>query len=257
MRFQNRRHRVSAQHGRSTARGTADDTNHVRNADLCRQRRDRDRVSGAARGGGPYPGAIVIQEWWGLNDNIREIADRIAAEGYVALAPDLYHGQATAEPDEAQKLGLALSQERAVTDLHGAVTALQARIDVLPDAIGVTGFCLGGGLALLLAMKNPAVKAVAPFYGVPMGDLSEASKIRGRVLALYAGKDAVVNAEVMETVRDALIAGGVPHEIHVYPESDHAFFNDTRPEVYNAADAADAADAWERLLRFMGETLRS
>ena len=106
-------------------------------------------------GGGPYPGAIVIQKWWGLNDNIREIAVRIAAEGYVALAPDLYHGQATAEPDEAQELMLALSQERAVTDLHGAVTALQARTDVLPDAIGVTGFCLGGGLALLLAMKTP------------------------------------------------------------------------------------------------------
>ena len=98
------------------------------------------------------------------------------------------------------------------------------------------------------------MKAVAPFYGVPMGDLAEASKIRERVMALCAGKDTFVNAEVMETVREALIAGGVPHEIHVYPESDHAFFNDTRPKVYNAADAADA---WERLLRFTGETLPS
>ena len=204
-------------------------------------------------GGEPYPGVIVIQEWWGLNDNIREIANRIAAEGYVVLAPDLYHAQATSEPDEAQKLMLALSQERAVTDLNGAVAALQARTDVLADAIGVTGFCMGGGLALLLAMKNPAVTATAPFYGVPMGDLAEASNIRGRVLALYAGKDEFVNAGVVEQVRAALTAGGVAHEIHVYPESDHAFFNDTRPEVYNAADAADA---WERLLRFWAETLR-
>ena len=129
---------------------------------------------------GTYPAVIVIQEWWGLNDNIRDIANRIAAEGYVALAPDLYHGNLTAEPDEAQKLMMALQQDKAVVDMNGAVAALQARDDVDGSKIGVTGFCLGGGLALLLAMKNPAVTAAAPFYGVPMGDLAEASNIPGR-----------------------------------------------------------------------------
>ena len=195
---------------------------------------------------------VVIQEWWGLNDNIRDIANRVAAEGYVALAPDLYHGNVTAEPDEAQKLMMAMQQDKAVVDMNGAVAALQARDDVAEGGIGVTGFCLGGGLALLLATKNPAVTAAAPFYGVPMGDLSEVSNIQGGVLGLYAGLDAFVTAEYVGQVRSALEAAGVSHEIHTYPEADHAFFNDTG----DAYKADDAADAWERLKTFLAAQLK-
>lgn len=203
--------------------------------------------------GGPFPAVVVIQEWWGLNENIRDIADRIAAEGYVALAPDLYHGNVTAEPDEAQKFMMALQQDKAVVDMNGAVSALQARDDVIGAKIGVTGFCLGGGLALLLAMKNPAVTAAAPFYGVPMGDLSEAANIQGGVLGLYAGQDGFVTGEYVEQVRSALAAAGVSHEIHTYPEADHAFFNDTS----DAYKEDDAGDAWERLTRFFAGQLQS
>ena len=203
--------------------------------------------------GGVHPAVVVIQEWWGLNDNIRDIADRIAAEGYVALAPDLYHGNVTAEPDEAQKLMMALQQDKAVTDMNGAVAALQARDDVDGAKIGVTGFCLGGGLALLLAMKNPAVTAAAPFYGVPMGDLAEASNIQGGVLGLYAGQDGFVTSDYVDQVHQALRAAGVSHTIHTYPDADHAFFNDTSP----AFKADDAADAWERLKAFFAEQLKS
>ena len=203
--------------------------------------------------GGPFPAVVVIQEWWGLNDNIRDIANRIAAEGYVALAPDLYHGNVTAEPDEAQKLMMALQQDKAVIDMNGAVSALQARDDVQTSRLGVTGFCLGGGLALLLAMKNPAITAAAPFYGVPMGDLSEATNIQGGVLALYAGQDGFVTSDYVAKVQDALVAGGVSHEIHTYPDADHAFFNDTQ----GAYKPDDAADAWERLKRFLAARLQN
>lgn len=203
--------------------------------------------------GGPFPAVVVIQEWWGLNDNIRDIANRVAAEGYVALAPDLYHGNVTAEPDEAQKLMMALQQEQAVADMNGAVFALQERDDVDSGRIGATGFCLGGGLALLLAMKNPAVSAAAPFYGVPMGNLSEVGNIRGGVLGIYAGLDGFVTAEYVEQVRGALEEAGVSHEIHTYPDAGHAFFNDT-VDVYKADDAADA---WERLKRFFSTQLKN
>ena len=202
--------------------------------------------------GGPHPAVVVIQEWWGLNDNIRDIANRIAAEGYVALAPDLYHGSMATEPDEAEKLMMALEQVQAVTDLGGAIAALQARGDVDGDRLGVTGFCLGGGLALLLAMKNPAVRAAAPFYGVPMGDLAEASNIKGAVLAIYAGLDAFVTGDYVEQVRGALSGAGVRHEIQVYADADHAFFNDSSA----AHKADDAADAWGRLTSFFAAELK-
>ncbi len=201
--------------------------------------------------GGPYPGVVVIQEWWGLNDNIKDIANRIAAEGYVALAPDLYHGEVAAEPDLAQKLMMSLVQEQAVKDMNGAVAALQARDDVVSDKIGTTGFCMGGGLALLLHMSNSDVKASAPFYGVPMGDLANVSNIQGGVLGIYAGLDGVVTQEYVDKVQNALNEASVPNEIIVYAEADHGFFNDTG-DVFKADDAADS---WDKLKTFFASNL--
>lgn len=201
--------------------------------------------------GGPYPGVVVIQEWWGLNDNIKDIANRIAAEGYVALAPDLYHGEVAAEPDLAQKLMMSLVQEQAVKDMNGAVAALQARDDVVSDKIGTTGFCMGGGLALLLHMSNSDVKASAPFYGVPMGDLANVSKIQGGVLGIYAGLDGFVTQEYVDQVQNALNDANVPNEIIVYAEADHGFFNDTG-DVFKADDAADS---WDKLKSFFASNL--
>ncbi len=203
--------------------------------------------------GGPYPGAIVIQEWWGLNDNIRDIANRVAAEGYVALAPDLYHGEVAQEPDLAQKLMLSLVQEQAVKDMNGAVASLQARDDVVSDKIGVTGFCMGGGLALLLAMTNPAIQACAPFYGVPMGDLDDCKNIQGGVLGIYAGLDGFVTQEYVDQVQAALDTTDVPNDIIVYPDADHGFFNDTS----DAHKADDAADSWDKLKTFFTANLKS
>ena len=204
--------------------------------------------------GGPYPGVVVIQEWWGLNPNICDIANRIAAEGYVALAPDLYHGAVTAEPGEAEKLMMSMQEPQALVDMSGAVAALQARDDVVADKIGVTGFCLGGGMSLLLAMEHPAVTAAAPFYGVPGAGMGNAGQISGAVMGFYAGHDDWVNADVVESIRTALADAGVRHELHVYPQSQHGFFNDTNADVH---DPEAAADAWQRLTAFFAAELQA
>ena len=202
---------------------------------------------------GPYPGVVVIQEWWGLNPNICDITNRIAAEGYVALAPDLFHGAVTAEPDEAQKLMMTLQEPQALVDMSGAVAALQARDDVQTDRIGVTGFCLGGGMSLLLAMNDPAITAAAPFYGVPAAGMDDADQIVGAVLGFYAGHDDWVNAEVVAGIESALNNAGVRNEIHVYPNSHHGFFNDTS----DIHDPEASADAWERLKTFFAAELQA
>ncbi|MCY3567364.1 MAG: dienelactone hydrolase family protein [Chloroflexi bacterium] len=202
--------------------------------------------------GGPFPGVVVIQEWWGLNPNICDIANRIAAEGYVALAPDLFHGSVTAEPDEAQKLMMSLQEPNALVDMSGAVAALQARDDVRAERIGVTGFCLGGGMSLLLAMNNPAVTAAAPFYGVPGAGLGNAGNIQGAVMGFFAGRDEWINAEVVEGLQTALDGAGVRNQLHMYPDSDHGFFNDTS-DIY---DAEAAADAWSKLKAFFAAELQ-
>ncbi len=204
--------------------------------------------------GGPFPGVVVIQEWWGLNPNICDIANRIAAEGYVALAPDLYHGRLTAEPDEAEKIMMSLQEPQALLDMSGAVAALQARSDVRADRIGVTGFCLGGGMSLLLAMHNPAVTAAAPFYGIPGEGMGAAAGISAAVLGFFAGKDEWVNADAVGSIRSALEAHDVRHELHVYEDAEHGFFNDTNPGVYHAEAAADA---WSRLTEFFAAELQS
>ena len=203
--------------------------------------------------GGPFPGVVVIQEWWGLNPNICDIANRIAAEGYVALAPDLYHGQITAEPGEAEKIMMGLEEPRALQDMNGAVAALQARDDVRSERIGVTGFCLGGGMSLLLAMHNPAVTAAAPFYGIPGEGMGAAAQITGAVTGFFAGKDDWVNADAVASIRSALEANNVRHELHIYDDAEHGFFNDTNAGVHHP-EAAD--DAWAKLKAFFAAELQ-
>lgn len=203
--------------------------------------------------GGPFPGVVVIQEWWGLNPNICDIANRIAAEGYVALAPDLYHGEITAEPGEAEKIMMGLQEPQALVDMNGAVAALQARSDVIGERIGVTGFCLGGGMSLLLAMHNPAVSAAAPFYGIPGEGMGAAGGISGAVLGFFAGRDDWVNADAVASIRSALESQGVQHELHVYGDAEHGFFNDTNAGVYHPEAAADA---WSRLTDFFAAELK-
>ena len=192
------------------------------------------------------PGVIVIQEWWGLVPHITDIADRFAAEGFVALAPDMYHGEVTDEPDMAGKLLMSMNLATAGKDLSGAVDLLQERTG--RTKVGVTGFCMGGGLALMAACLRPdAIAAAAPFYGGMRPDtVIEWDDLAAVVEGHYAATDRGTAApEAVKELEATLRTKGKNATFHVYPGTQHAFFNDTRPEVY---DAAVAKTAWNRTL---------
>ena len=208
----------------------------------------------AAPPDGSGPGLVVIQEWWGLVDHIKDVCDRLAAEGFVALAPDLYHGEQVAEPDEAGKLMMALELDRAGLDMSGAVDEVASRSS--GRGVGVIGFCMGGGLALMLGSQRPdKVRAVVSFYGAApwQGVQPDYAVLTAAVLGHYAGKDEWASPEVGRAlVRTLREAGNSDVAIHIYPESEHAFFNDTRPEVY---DAEASELAWQRTLEFLRSRL--
>ena len=195
------------------------------------------------QGDGPFPGVIVIQEWWGLNDNIKDIANRFALAGFAAFAPDLYDGKVTPEPDEAQKLMMQLDMNRASQRLVRATEYLAQQPYI--SNIGATGFCMGGGLALTLACDTPLIKAVAPFYGGNPQPIERVANIQGPVIGSYAAHDGWVTPDVVQALREALDKHGKKHDIKIYDGTEHAFFNDTRPEVHKP-DAS--ADAWHRVV---------
>jgi len=204
-----------------------------------------------AEGEGQHPGLIVIQEWWGLNDHIKNIADRFAAQGYVALAPDLYDGTVTKDSAKAGELMQRLDQGKALETLDGAVNYLTGLASVSPDKIGVTGFCMGGTFALLLASHNPNIKASAPFYGdVPPDDVIK--NLSAPILFVGAENDPWITMEKMERLRAGLAKFGKEGEVKIYKGVGHAFFNDTRPEAY---DRSAAQDAWNRVGEFLAAKL--
>jgi len=197
---------------------------------------------------GKGPGVVVIQEWWGLVPHIKDVADRFAAEGFVALAPDLYHGDVTKSPDEAGKLMMALNIGQAEKDLRGAVRHLLNEEAVEGDSVGTVGFCMGGALSLYGASKNPQVGACVVFYGIHPKVEPDFDNLRAPVLGIFAEKDKSVTPDTVRALEDTMRERGKPIETHTYPGTDHAFFNDARPEVY---DADAAADAWRRTLSFL------
>ena len=195
---------------------------------------------------GNGPGVIVIQEWWGLVDHIKDIADRFAAEGFTALAPDMYHGVQTTEPDQAGKLLMSMNLATAGKDLSGAVDFLRERTG--RNKVGATGFCMGGGLALMVACQRPdAVAACAPFYGGMRPDTPvDWDAIAAVVEGHYAENDrGTASPEAARELEGILRGKGKSATFHVYPGTHHAFFNDTRPEVY---DAEVSKTAWDRTL---------
>ena len=192
---------------------------------------------------GRGPGVIVIQEWWGLVGHIKSVCDRFAAEGFAALAPDMYHGKTADEPDGAGKLFMALNIGQAEKDLRGAATYLAQHSSTA--RLGTVGFCMGGQLALFAATLNPSVGACVNFYGIHPNVSPDYGKLSGPVLGLFAEKDAFVTPDTARKVDAAIKAAGKSSEIHVYPGVDHGFFNDDRPDVHNKAAAGDA---WGRTL---------
>ena len=206
----------------------------------------------AVPSGGGGPGLVVIQEWWGLVGHIKDVADRFADQGYVALAPDLYYGKTADEPDEAGKLMMSLQMDKAARDLSGAVDYLRGHAAVEPKKVGSVGYCLGGGLSLYLATVAP-IDACVIYYGVLPGVQPDLSRIQCPVLGHYAEHDDFASPEAARALEQQIRDQGEQVEFHIYPGTTHAFFNDDRPEIY---DAEAAPQSWDRTLAFFGQHLR-
>jgi carboxymethylenebutenolidase len=201
----------------------------------------------APDGDGPWPGVVVIQEWWGLNAHIQDITARLAAEGFVTLAPDLYHGVVATEPDEARKQAMNLDRPRAVSEIDAAVEALRADARVSPKQIGVVGFCMGGGLTLMVAARNPQVGAAVAFYGGFAPAIEDFTNTSVAILNIVGEDDENVKKTQRKLETDLRMTP-IQHDLVIYPGAGHAFMNDTRPEAYNLGAATDA---WTRTVDWL------
>ena len=192
------------------------------------------------------PGLVLIQEWWGVNDHIRDLAERFAREGFLVAAPDLYHGKVTKDGDEAGKLMTALDTLQAVKEIGATASYLKSH----PRGngkTGVTGFCMGGALSFAAACHVPGLSAVVAFYGVPPAEKVDYAKVTAPVMAHFAKNDEWATVAKAEAIKKELDGRGHPMELFTY-DAQHAFVNDTRPEVY---DEKNAKLAWERTVAFL------
>lgn len=198
----------------------------------------------------PAPGVLVLQEWWGLVPQIKGVADRLADAGFVALAPDLFHGDLAGhdEMDKAGELMNTLPPDRAARDMSGAITALLERPEVTGASVGVVGFCMGGLLCLMItAGEGDRVKAAAPFYGAPLGDgAPDWSNLSAKVRGHFAETDDFFGPEPVKALEAELNAMGKDVAFTIYPGTGHAFANEENP--LGTHDAAAAAAAWEATL---------
>jgi carboxymethylenebutenolidase len=202
---------------------------------------------------GQGPGLVVLQEWWGLVPQIRDVCDRFARAGFVALAPDLYRGESTTDPDEAGRLMMELEIERAGRDLEAAVEALRRESATSGHKIGCIGFCMGGQLALYAACRQSEIGAVVDCYGVHPNVSLDLGSCRAKVLGVFAENDDFISAADVQVLEGALSKAGVDAKLLTYIGVQHAFLNDARPDVY---DAATAAEAWRDIETFLDAELR-
>lgn len=201
----------------------------------------------APASGGMGPGIIVLQEWWGIVPHIISVVERFSAAGFATLAPDLYGGQSTSEPDEAASLMMALDIARTERMLSSAVDALLDMASCRGPKVGIVGFCMGGQLALFGATLNPKIGACVDYYGIHPNVMPDFSQLHCPVLGFFAEHDEYASAAAVKVLEDELTQHAKPHEFVTYPGTHHAFFNDDRPQVYNAGAAEDS---WVRMLAF-------
>ncbi|MBK9262759.1 MAG: dienelactone hydrolase family protein [Polyangiaceae bacterium] len=204
----------------------------------------------APEGEGKAPGVVLIQEWWGLNGQIRHVAAKLAREGFVVAIPDLYHGRWTTDAGEAQQLMTALDWSVAVAELGGAAAFLQNHPRCSGN-VGVMGFCLGGALTFATAATSPDVKAAVAYYGLASQESFDHSKIKAPMLAHFASKDDWASPDKAKALVEAMNARGQSIELHIY-EAGHAFANEGRKDVY-VPDAA--ALSWSRTTAFLHKHL--
>jgi carboxymethylenebutenolidase len=195
----------------------------------------------APEGTGKRPAIVVIQEWWGLDDFIKGKADRFAAEGYVALAPDLYRGKVTTDPAVAHQLMLGLPEDRALRDLKAAVAYLRSRPDVDSARIASIGWCMGGGYSLDLALAEPTpLSGSVAYYGRLVTDRGVIAQLRVPLLGNYGAKDQGIPVESVETFVRRAKEQGKNVDFKIYPEAGHGFASSRDPKVFRAEDAKDA-----------------
>jgi len=201
---------------------------------------------------GKHPAIVVIQEWWGVNDWIKEQADRFASQGYVALAPDLYRGHVASDPNLAHELMRGLPDDRALNDLKGAFNELATRRDVDPKRIGIIGWCMGGGWALKLAVNEPRAKAVVMNYGQLITNPASIANLRPALLGNFGANDRGIPPADVRTFETALKQTGHDSDIKIYEGAGHGFMNPNNKDGYVAAAAADA---WSRIDAFLAKNL--
>ncbi len=204
-------------------------------------------------GKGPFPGIIVIHEYWGLNDWVKEQAGKLADQGYAALAIDLYRGKVATTPDEAHEIMRGVPEDRAKRDLHAAFQYLQSQPNVKKDRIGAIGWCMGGGYSLDVALQEPTLAADVINYGHLATDPEALKKINAPILGLFGAQDRGITPEDVKKFGEALDKMGKKIDVTIYPDAGHAFENPNNKDGYRGKDAADA---WNKTVNFLASTLK-
>ena len=204
-------------------------------------------------GKGPFPALIVIHEWWGLNDWVKEQASKLSDQGYVTLAIDLYRGKVAATPDEAHEIMRGVPEDRAKRDLHAAFEYLASLSDVKKERIGAIGWCMGGGYSLDVALQEPALAADVINYGHLATDAAALQKINAPILGSFGGQDRGITPDDVHKFEAAMKQLGKKVDLKIYDDAGHAFEN---PNNKNGYREADAADAWKRTVDFLAMTLK-
>jgi carboxymethylenebutenolidase len=205
------------------------------------------------QGKGPFPALVVIHEWWGLNDWVKEQASKLADQGYVALAIDLYRGKVATTPEEAHEIMRGVPSDRANRDLLAAVAYLRSLKNVNPAKVGDIGWCMGGGYALDLAIADPQLKAAVINYGHLASDKATLEKINAAILGIFGGQDRGIPPADVNKFEADLKALGKPVEIKIFPDAGHAFENPNNKQGYRAEDARQA---WELTTSFLAKYLK-
>jgi len=204
-------------------------------------------------GKGPFPGLVVVHEYWGLNDWVKEQASKLADQGYAALAIDLYRGKVATTPDEAHQIMRGVPEDRAKRDLHAAVEFLKSQPNLEKDRIGAIGWCMGGGYALDVALQEPDLAALVINYGHLATDPEALKKINAPILGIFGGQDRGITPDDVQKFGQQMKQLGKKIDIKIYDDAGHAFENPNNKDGYRAADAADA---WKRTVDFLAKTLK-
>lgn len=204
-------------------------------------------------GKGPFPAIIVIHEWWGLNDWVKEQASKLADQGYVALAIDLYRGKVATTNDEAHELLRGVPEDRAARDLDAAFHYLQSQSNVKKNRIGAIGWCMGGGYSLDVALQQPELAADVINYGPLATDPAALSKINAPILGLFGALDRGITPDDVKTFQAQMDKLGKKIDVTIYPDAGHQFENPNNKAAYRAADAADA---WGKTVKFLAANLK-